>query len=504
MRQRRAFLNSTINIFAFLLTFIPNLILQKIFINVLGEDIRGLNGLYSSIIGWLSIIELGAGTAIIFSLYKPYADKDYSKIRAYIRFYQKFYIRIGLIIFCIGFLLTPFLQYFIENKTLDLRIVNIGFILYLLNSCITYLFSSKLCILLVAQEGYKISIGTTLSKIITILIQIVFLNIYASFIIFTLIQFIINCIYYILINIYIIQKYPWIIEGTEELEIGEKSSLLRNVKAMFMHKIGSLFVFGTDNIIISKYLGLAKLGYYSNYQLIINAIQNVISTAQQGLTASIGNLLVESDEKYACSIHNKIFFLNFWIASCCTIVLYNSLNQFIVIWIGEKFLLDRLTFIVIIINFYFYLMKGSIDKFKEASGSYYQDRFSPIIEGLVNLICSLILVNFIGLPGIFLGTLISNFTVLFWVKPYIVYKYVFKENVLQYFVMYFKYAIICCITLFIANIFSSPFKEVYNIFNFISNCLINLLVINIFYIILFRKTDDFKYYYRMCLNLIKT
>ena len=183
MRTKKALINSSVNIIAFIVAFIPNLIIRKIFLNTLGSEILGLNSLYSNIIGWLSIVELGIGSAIIYSLYKPYAEGDKSQIRAYIGFYASFYRKVGMIILIIGLLISPYLKLFIEGK-IDLKVATIGFILSLLNSFISYMFSHKLCILNVAQEAYKITISTTISKLTITFLQIIMLKIYPNFIIF--------------------------------------------------------------------------------------------------------------------------------------------------------------------------------------------------------------------------------------------------------------------------------------------------------------------------------
>ena len=352
------------------------------------------------------------------------------------------------------------------------------------------------------KKGYKLSLGTTISKLIIFLLQFIILKNYPSFLLFIAIQLIINFAYYIVINIYTTSRYPWLKDGKESLEISERNRLLKSVKAMFMHKIGSLFVFSTDNLVISKFLGLAQLGYYLNYNLIINAAQNLIGSAQHGITASVGNLLVEKDSEYACEIHKKIFFLNFWISSFVAISLYNTLNQFISLWIGEKYLLDSLTYSILIINCYFYLMRQSIERFKEASGNYIQDRYAPLAEGIINLISSLILIQYFGLAGVFIGTLISNLTVLFWVQPYVVYKYVFKAKLIDYILMYLKYTSIGFIVLLITIPITNIFKFEYNAVNFIVNCLLNIIIINGIYVLLFFKKSEFQYFLNILQKII--
>ena len=114
MRTKKALVNSSINIVTYLLLFIPNIIIRKVFLDTLGNELLGLNSLYTNIIGWISIAELGVGSAIIFSLYKPFAENDRKMINSYIGFYGKFYRRIGFIILIVGISISPFLKFLLK------------------------------------------------------------------------------------------------------------------------------------------------------------------------------------------------------------------------------------------------------------------------------------------------------------------------------------------------------------------------------------------------------
>lgn len=502
MRTKKSIINSGANILALIMMLIPNIIIRKIFLGALGSELLGLTSLYTNMISWLSIFDMGIGTAIVFSLYKPYVNNDYEVIKSYINFYGKFYRKIGLLILISSLLMSPFIKYFI-NDNIDYNIASIGFILYVINTFISYMFSHRLCILNVAQEAYIVTLGTALSRIIIFIIQVIMLKVYPSFLLYILIQIIINLIYFIIINIYISKKYKWINDNSKQLEKSEKDNLTKNIKALFIHKIGSLVLNSTDNIVISKFLNLTTLAIYTNYQIVINALQSVVNSILNGITASVGNLVAEGDIEKTYEIHKKIFFMNFWIASFVVISLYNTLDQFIVLWIGKASLIDDFTFNIILINVYFLAMRGSVEQFKMASGNYYQDRYAAIIEAVVNLVVSLALVTKIGLAGVFIGTLVSNLTVVFWVKPYVVYKYVFNKSFIEYFKMYFKYIFITIIPLFITNIITNGFKYNYTISNFIINCILNIIVINIIYITIFYRTNEFEYFKNIANDLLK-
>ena len=148
-------------------------------------------------------------------------------------------------------------------------------------------------------------------------------------------------------------------------------------------------------------------------------------------------------------------------------------------------------------------MRGSVEQFQNGSGNFRRDRYAPLFEGVINLVSSIILVKYIGLKGVFIGTLISNITVIFWTKPYVIYKYVFDRSVRDYFIMYFKYLFIGLVPLILTNYITYSIQTIYTFTNFIINCVVNILVINIFYIFIFMKNDNFKYYVNLIKKLIQ-
>lgn len=501
MRIKKSIINAVANIVALIMMFIPNFIIRKIFLDTLGSEMLGLTSLYTNMISWLSIFDMGIGTAIVFSLYKPFANNDYEAIKSYINFYGKFYRKIGLGILVSSLLISPFIRYFI-NDNINYNIASIGFILYAINTFLSYMFSHRLCILNVAQEAYKITLGTSFSRIIIFIIQVIMLKIYPSFLLYIIIQIIINLIYFIIINNYISRRYKWINGKSKELHKTEKESLRKNIKALFMHKIGSLVLTSTDNIVISKFIDLTTLAMYTNYQIVIDALQSVVNSIMNGMTASIGNLIAEESVDKIYEVHKKVFFMNFWLTSFIVISLFNTLDQFIVLWVGKKFLIDKFSFSIVLMNVFLLAMRGSVEQFKMASGKYYQDRYAAIIEALINLIVSLILVRKIGLAGVFIGTLVSNLTVVFWVKPYVVYRDVFNKSIIEYFKMYFRYLFIGFIPLIITNLITDSFKYNYNISSFMINCILNIIIVNVIYIFLFYKTEEFNYFKNIVINIV--
>ena len=270
-----------------------------------------------------------------------------------------------------------------------------------------------------------------------------------------------------------------------------------------MHKIGSLVVLSTDNIVISKFVGLTELAKYTNYYMIIDALQSIVSKGLNGVTATIGNLLTDGDKDRAYDVHKKIFFINFWVVSFIVISLYNTLNQFIGLWVGTKYFLNYSAYVMLLFNLYFSAMRGSVERFQEGSGNYRQDRYAPLCEAIINLGTSIFLVRKIGITGVFVGTFISNIMVIFWTKPYVVYKYVFDRKLIEYFKMYFRYLVIAVIPLIVTSYMTKNIKKNFDVGSFISNCFINIVIINIIYFIIFFRSEEFKYFLNIIIKTVK-
>ena len=139
-----------------------------------------------------------------------------------------------------------------------------------------------------------------------------------------------------------------------------------------------------------------------------------------GIGASVGNLIATEDSNKRYTIFKVTHFINFWIYSFSVIFLYNLLEPFIDWWLGKGLLLDKMTLIVILLNYYLMGLRNTVLTFKSKAGIFDEDKYFPLIESIINLIGSLILVKYFGLAGIFLGTTISTLAIPMWTQPKLV------------------------------------------------------------------------------------
>ncbi len=499
MKTKKSIINVVGSISSNLITIIIGLVAQAIFIRILGAEYLGINGLFTNIISMLGIVELGIGSAIIYNLYKPIVNKDKEAIKSLMLFYKKAYNIIAFIVLVIGLLITPFLNLFISDVTVDINIFLV-YILFVIDIFASYLLSYKRSILYADQKNYIVNIIHIVYLVILNLLQLLFLYLTHDYYLYLIIKIVMRVVENIIITLVVNKIYNYLNKGdAKPLSKDVKQDIQKKVKALFFHKIGTFVVMGTDNIIISKFIGIVTVGIYSNYYMIINAINTIFGQAIVALTPSIGNLLVEGDTTKNYDVFKKVRFLNFWISVFSGVTLLVVLQSFIKIWVGEKYLLSLFVLIILVINFFQKMMRSSYSTFKEAAGIFHEDRFVPLVESAVNIVASIILLKIFGLAGVFMGTIISGFSLWCYSYPKYVYKKLFNRSYLSYIKETLGYILLFLVILFI-TFKTSTLITISNIYlNFLVNIGISVIIPNLILFVIFFKTDNFKYY----LNLLK-
>lgn len=424
--------------FALIISFIS----RMVFVRVLNAEYLGVDGLFTNILSILSLADLGLGTAVIYSLYKPLAENDEDKILLLMKLYRKAFIGIGLIVLVSGIIMSPFLSFFIK-ETPDIAHLHFIFLMFVVNTSISYFYAYKRSIIIASQNRHITSLYRYSFFFGLNVLQIVVLLLTHNYILF-LSLLLVNTFFE---NFFVARKannmFPFLrkkIKG--KLAPEERREIVKNVKAMSFHKIGGVVVNGTDNILLSKIVGVVAVGLYSNYLVIINALTLVFSLAFQAVTASIGNLVAsEGKEERSVEVFNILNFIGFLLYGTSFIILFNTFNPLINLWLGEEYVFEKQLVNIVVINFFITGMRKSVLTFRDAMGLYWHDRYKSLFEAGINIIASIVLGLKFGIIGIFFGTFISTVTTCFWVEPYILYKYGFKRSVKAYFISYLKYGI---------------------------------------------------------------
>lgn len=462
---------------------------RKVFVDNIGVEYLGLNGLLLNILGVVSLLEGGFGTSIVYNLYKPLAERDKTKIIALMQLYRKIYRYISVGILLMGLAIYPFLDVFIKDGE-SLEYISLVFFIFLFNSIVPYFAAYKWSLINADQKQYKLAVINLVYQVGLNLGKLGILYYTKNYILYLVIESLFIVGYNVAITYKVNQLYSYI-KTKVKYKVDELTykKIITNSKALFLHSLGGYLMHSTGNIVISSFVSIAIVGLYSNYTLITIYINNLINQTLNSFSESVGNLIATESCERINKVFNTIFLLNFIIVSLPVIILSNTLNPFIVWWLGNEYLLEPATVIIILINLYILGMRISAQMFKTKSGIFVQDKFSPLLQGCLNLILSLIFVQFWGITGVLFAATISVLAIGFWQFPYLIYKYTFKKSLKFYFIRYAKYTIIALFSWLITycicyQLGSDSFSYI------LLKGVISLLIPVILYCIFFVRTEE--------------
>ena len=303
----------------------------------------------------------------------------------------------------------------------------------------------------------------------------------------------------ICIHIYANKKFSFLSDNdAEPITDNVKNDIVTKVKGLLFHNIGTYVVMGTDNILISRLVGIVEVGYYSNYNAVFGPLASILKQVITAVQASVGNLLVEKDYEKNYQIYRRLELVNFWLYSAVSISVFYEIQYFMTIWLGERYLFSNGVVFCLALNFWQTGMRNAPAVFKGAAGIFYEDRFVPIIESVINVVASIVLALKFGIIGIFLGTFISSLCLFLYSYPFLVYKKVFNRSPKEYFVSLLVFAIEWLLIFVLMGAIAGVYDRIITIDNRVIDFIVRGVTIfissNLVLLIIYGRSEEFKYY----------
>ncbi len=476
-----------------------NFLQRTIFILILGRTLTGVNSLFSGILSMLSMAELGIGSALNYSLYKPVANKDYEKIKSYMLFYKKAYRVIAAVITVIGLALTPFLKYLVKNPGDNtIQELTVYYLIFLFNTVSTYFVAYKYSLVNAEQRNYIQTNITTITKIVTVVVQIVVLLVTRNFLIYLLAQAAVELLQKIFVSRYLNRLYPYLCEKkVQKLEKEETAVIITKTKALMCHKIGDVARLQTDSIIISSFIDVGVNGIVDNYNYVITYVANFVNIIFNSVLSGFGNLVATESKEKQYEVFKVYRFFACWLYGFATVGFWYLLTPLIGnLWLNDEWVIGQGIVTLILIDFYFKGGRVVLANFKIAAGVFEKDRYLALIQGGVNLVLSIGLVQVIGLSGIYVGTVVSGLMANV-IQPLIVYHDCFERKAISYFTDSLKYlCIIVGITLLLLPVKAAILQEV-TFLRFLGMAVVITLVYNGVFWLAFGRSGEFRYLFQV-------
>lgn len=423
MDKKKAMLNIGVSVGSKIANLILVILVKRFLIDYCGNEVNGLNALYISIIGFLSVAELGVGSAISFCMYKPIVEGDNNKVAALYHLLNRLYLIVGAILFAGGLAITPFIKYFAKDYKVVDENLYLTFVLMLISVVVTYVFSAKTSLINAYKNNYITTAIYSGGLIFQYILQIVVLILTKSYAIYLVCRTIAALAQWLVTDIIAKKQHGGIISNPQKIDSQTKALVTKNIKAMFMHKIGTVLVNTVDSVVISIFIGVVVLGKYSNYVTIMTSLSSVIGLVFSSITSVVGHLCVEEDKLTVKRYFEKFQYLNFALGFVFYLGYFAVIDNVISILFSGDLVLERSVTFVIALDGFVKFMRNNIIMFKDATGTFYNDRWRPFFEGIANLVLSVLLVNFIGVSGVIIATILTNLFICNTIEPYVLYKH---------------------------------------------------------------------------------
>lgn len=408
-------------------------IIRSLIIRKWGMAYLGVNGLFSAVLQVLNIAELGMGSAILYSMYKPMAQHDMEKVNALLNLYRRIYKILGGGLLVVGLVVIPFCPYLIKGACpADINIY-VVYVVYLLDSVIGYITYAYWNVILQAdqQTGVNYRICAVCDSVMY-LSQIVIIYNSHNYYLFIILLPIKTLIINIVRAAYVRGRYP-LIRCEGKLDKTFIREFYKRVYAMALSKIRTAIRSSIDSIAISASLGLVLLAQYQNYYQIMLIPDLIVGVVKGSFLPSFGvNVATESKEE-----NFKIFeiytFVNNWVSTWCTICFLCLVQNFMYLWAGKENLLPDSVVILFCAYFYLNCVSQNALMVREATGTWWIGRCGAVIESVANLTFNFIFVRIWGIQGVLVATVVTVLFINLPIEYYSIFKGYFGVSAIRYF-----------------------------------------------------------------------
>lgn len=507
-RVEKSIKNTSFGMVGLAISILVQFISRTIFIKLLGDEYNGVNGLFTNILSVLNLAELGFAYSIAYALYAPLQTEDKEKICAIMNYLRKIYYLIAFVVGTAGILCVPFLQFLIKEdiSTLpfSLNQIRLYFLIYLANTVFSYLWSYKRTLITADQKNYLVTNADNVSNILLYTVQIVLLLIWKNYYLY-LILMLAKTVATNLVLTYIANKrYPYLNKNLKIcVEKEERNRILKNVGAMFFHKIGTVIIYGTTTIIISAFVSLIEAGWYTNYILIVSAVNSFINIVFNSITASIGNLCITADIEYQKSIFNRIRYVANFLAIFAFVEYVVLFNPFVSIWVGAEKTFDLSVVLVISATAMLTVLRSAPNTFKNAKGLFVKDWYKPLVEAGVAIVLGIILSFVWGTFGVLFGYFVGSIVAIP-IEYIVLYKDGFHSSKKEVWIQLLR---VLCIVL-VAGVICVLVYTVcsflpQSIIGFVLKAVVSICIVTAIFVVATFRSEHFQYYKNMALGIFK-
>lgn len=432
-RVHRSVMNIKVGMLFYVLTIVLTFFSRRVFLECLGTEFIGLTGMLTNIMSFLSVAELGIGTSIVYFLYKPLQEDNHAKINEVMSMLAYLYRCIGYIIGAGGVVVSLFFPLWFGNLSTGLFLVYFAFYSFLASSVMGYVFNYRQLLVSANQKQYVVNAYFQTINIVQIVLQIVMAYYYRNLYLWVSVGVVSTLVGCIIFNHRIRKEYPWL---NIDLRAGKRNlrqypEVLRKTRQIFVLRIKDFILNRSDELLVGAFVSVAQVAFYGNYTMILNKLIFLVNILGDGMSAGVGNLLAEGNERNTMKVFWEMTATRFYIMGMVIFPLILFLQPLISCWLGPGYQLSTLIAYLFIINLFLRLQYATVYLFVGSAGLY-GDVWTSWAELIINIAVTVALAPYFGIVGILLGKIVSVFFFnVFW-KPYYLFSQGFHKSVWQF------------------------------------------------------------------------
>ena len=503
MRTKKIFLNMVADIIPYLLIGVIGLVKMNVLINYIGDVGNGYYQTINQIISYVFLAQIGFPEAVIYSLYKPFAEQNKDDINAIYGGARKMFKIFGCIIFGIICLVTVFLYLFYNFKEgyrdsalICFFIISTSYLIAFFGRGNTYS-----AVLSAAQEKYVYSLifnsVKLLCDILIVIVTIKFRTLEAIAIVILAMKILEEIICRIVVK----RKYSYL------HEIARKdTSMMKMTKDLAWTQIGHLVLNNIDALLLMAFNGPVMVSIYTTYNYILRFLNEVASRVEISSVYSFGNVFANKEDKRVRPLYREFLMLFVLIAFSMCMTFMIGIRGFVSVWVGkDNYLLNYVTVFLFTSTLFLNILYNPLVALINADGLFKDNKKHIFTCALINLVLSVILIQFYGMDGILLGTAIA-FLVNIFLKSRTVSLKIFRDknlfNILKDFIIVIViYLVLSLLLVPVERYFLSISKS---IMMTVANLgVVFILMIGITSGILYIVSDDAKNLFKRIINMIK-
>ena len=414
-RRKLLALNTSSSLIFQLTTIICGFIVPRLILQTYGSEVNGLVNSITQFLAIIAFLELGVGAVIQSSLYKPLAEKDDEEISKIVVSGQKFFSRLATILL-VYVLILVVIYPLVAKSDFGFLYTATMILVISISSFAQYYFGIVNSLLITAnQRGYFSYNIQTITLILNTIACFVLIKLGASIHIVKLTTSLIYLFRPILLSLYVKNNYniDWKIKYSGE-------PIKQKWNGIAQH-VASVILDGTDNIVLTIFMGLEAVSIYSVYNLVVSGVKRLLLSMTNGIQSLMGEMLAKGElEKL-----RRFFGWVEWSIHTGTIFIFGVTSVLIVPFvevytsgINDANYIQPIFASLIVAANAGHCLRLPYNLLILAGGHYKQTQNNYIVASILNIVLSILLVNFFGLIGVAIGTLVAMLYQTIWMAIY--------------------------------------------------------------------------------------